>query len=61
MCMEAILGQRTMTILAIFRSPTLRRLHMKSEQNWLSGFRGGHLKMLMDGGKVITIAHPEQR
>ena len=34
---------------------------MKSEQNWLSGFRGGHLKMLMDGGKVITIAHPEQR
>ena len=33
---------------------------MKSEQNWLSGFRGD-LKMLMDGGKVITIAHPEQR
>ena len=33
------LGQRTATILAIFRSPTLRRLHMKFEQNWLSGFR----------------------
>ena len=34
------LGQRTVTILAILRSPTLRRLHMKFEQNWLSGFRG---------------------
>ena len=34
------LGQRTVTILAIFHSPTLRRLHMKFEQNWLSGFRG---------------------
>ena len=34
------LGQRTATILAIFHSPTLRRLHMKFEQNWLSGFRG---------------------
>ena len=34
------LGQRTTTILAIFLSPTLRRLHMKFEQNWLSGFRG---------------------
>ena len=34
------LGQRTATILANFRSPTLRRLYMKSEQNWLSGFRG---------------------
>ena len=33
-------GQRTVTILAIFRSPTLRRLHMKFELNWLSGFRG---------------------
>ena len=32
---------------------------MKFEQNWLSGFRGGCLKMLMDGQKVITIAHPE--
>ena len=30
-------GQRTATILAIFRSLTLRRLHMKFEQNWLSG------------------------
>ena len=34
------LGQWTATILAIFCSPTLRRLHMKFEQNWLSGFRG---------------------
>ena len=34
------LGQRTATILAIFRSPNLRRLLMKFEQNWLSGFRG---------------------
>ena len=34
------LGQQTATILAIFLSPTLRRLHMKFEQNWLSGFRG---------------------
>ena len=42
---------------------------MKFEQNWLSGFRGGRLKMLTDGRtdartddgrKVITIAHPEQ-
>ena len=34
------LGQRTATICAIFCSPTLRRLHMKFEQNWLNGFRG---------------------
>ena len=34
------LDQQTATILAIFRSPILRRLHMKFEQNWLSGFRG---------------------
>ena len=34
------LGQRTATILAIFRSPNLRRLHMKFEQNWFSSFRG---------------------
>ena len=34
------LGQRTATILAFFRFPILRRLHMKFEQNWLSGFRG---------------------
>ena len=34
------LGQWTATILAIFRSPNLRRLHMKFEQNWLRGFRG---------------------
>ena len=40
MGMVAIFGQRTGTILAIFRYPTLRRLHMKFEQNWLSRFRG---------------------
>ena len=34
------LGQRTATILTIFRSPTLKRLHIKFEQIWLSGFRG---------------------
>ena len=34
------LGQWTVTILAIFFSPNLRRLHMKFEQNWLRGFRG---------------------
>ena len=34
------LGHRTATILAIFRFPSLRRLQMKFEQNWLSGFRG---------------------
>ena len=34
------LGQWTATILAIFRSPNRRRLHMKFEQNWLRGFRG---------------------
>ena len=34
------LGQRTATILANFRTRNLRRLHMKFEQNWLSGFRG---------------------
>ena len=62
------LGQWTATILAIFRSPNLRRLHMKFEQNWLRGFRGEVLKMLTDGRthgrtddrrKKITIAHPE--
>ena len=34
------LGQQTMTILAIFHFPNLRRLHVKFEQNWLSDFRG---------------------
>ena len=34
------LGQQTVTILAIFRSPNLRRLQMKFEQNCLRGFRG---------------------
>ena len=33
-------GQWTVTILAIFCSPYLTRLHIKFEQNWLSGFRG---------------------
>ena len=36
----AHLGQRTVTILAIFCSPYLRRLHMKFEQNWPRGSRG---------------------
>ena len=34
------LGQRAATILAIYHTPNLRRLHMKSEQNWLRGSRG---------------------
>ena len=34
------LGQWTATIIAIFRSPNLRRLHMKFEQHWPRGFRG---------------------
>ena len=34
------LGQWTATILAIFRSPNLRRLHMKFEQHWPRGSRG---------------------
>ena len=33
------LGQWTATILAIFRSPNLRRLHIKFEQHWPRGFR----------------------
>ena len=33
------LSQQTMIILAISHSPNLRRLHMKSEQKWLDGFR----------------------
>ena len=32
-------GQLTATILAIFHSPNLRRLHMKFEQNWPRGSR----------------------
>ena len=50
MGMGGHLGQWTVTILAIFRSPNLRRIHMKSEQNlvqWLQ--RRSRLKMLMDG------------
>ena len=31
------LGQLTATILEIFRSPNLRRVHMKFEQNWPRG------------------------
>ena len=38
------LGQWTATILAIFHSPNLRRLHMKFVQNWPRGSRGGCLK-----------------
>ena len=38
------LGQWIGTILAIFHSPAPRRLHMKFEQYWPWGFRGGHLK-----------------
>ena len=38
------LGQWTTTILAIFHSPNLRRLHMKFVQNWPRGSRGGRLK-----------------
>ena len=34
------LGQWTVTILAIFHSPNLRRLHMKFVQNWPRGSRG---------------------
>ena len=34
------LGQRNATILAIFHSLNLRRLHMKCEQNWPRGSRG---------------------
>ena len=34
----------TAIILAIFCPPNLRRLHMKFEQHWPRGFRGGHLK-----------------
>ena len=34
------LRQQTVTILAIFCSPYLRRLHMKFEQNWPRGSRG---------------------
>ena len=34
------LGQQAVTILAIFHSPNLRRLHMKFEQNWPRGSRG---------------------
>ena len=33
------LGQLNATILAIFHSPNLRRLHMKFEQNWTRGSR----------------------
>ena len=38
------LVQWTTTILAIFHSPAPRRFHMKFEQHWPRGFRGGHLK-----------------
>ena len=38
--MAGHLGQWTATILAIFRSPNLRRLYIKIEQHWSRGFRG---------------------
>ena len=41
----ARLGQRTATILAAFCSTTPKRLHMKFEHQWPSGFRGGRLKI----------------
>ena len=59
------LGQQTATIFVIFRSPKLRRLRMKFEQNWQWGQRSP-LKMLTDGcthwqtddgRKVITTDH----
>ena len=34
------LGHWTATILAIFRSPARRRLHMEFEQHWPGGFTG---------------------
>ena len=58
------LGQRTATILAIFRSPYLRRLH--SENLILIGSAASEEKSFENvngqthGQKVITIAHPEQ-
>ena len=39
MGMAAHLGQLTATILAIFHSPNLRRLHMKFEKHWPRGSR----------------------
>ena len=39
-CAKIHLGQWTATILAIFRSPNLRRLHVKFKQHWPRGFRG---------------------
>ena len=38
-------GQWTMTKFAIFHSPAPRRRHLKFEQHWPRGFRGGHLKL----------------
>ena len=39
MGMAAILVKEPTTILAIFHSPNLKRLHMKFEQNWPRGSR----------------------
>ena len=60
-------GQRTMTILAIFRSPNLRRLDMIFEQNWLSCFKeksfenvnGWTDRRTDDGQRVSTVAQSE--
>ena len=40
MGMATILVNGPWPLLAIFHSPNLRRLHMKFELNWLSGFKG---------------------
>ena len=40
------LGQWTATILAIFHSPNLRKLHIKFEQHWPRGFRGKLFEIL---------------
>ena len=43
------------------QSPFNRKLHMKFEENWPRGFRGGRSKVWKDDDRwqVITIAHPE--
>ena len=62
------LGQQAATILAIFCSPNLRRLHMKiaSEEKSFENVNGRtdartdrRTHWQTDGWKVITIAHPE--
>ena len=57
---------RTVTIYTKFQSPFNTKRHIKFEEIWLRGFRGevvqrGELtdRRTDDGGRVITIAHPE--